>query len=83
MGTIQYRRGHQPTPDTFTAKLAFFSREKSIPGNSTDCFELFLESLQLLIGTSYVFFCIVFPASMDKSFRLSRRRAESVRRFRN
>ena len=46
METVQYLgRGYRPIPDPVTAKMAFFSGEKSIPSNSTDHFDVFLKPL--------------------------------------
>ena len=67
METLQYFQSHRPTPDPVTAKIALFSRGKSIPGNSTDCFGLFFKPLKPLIGASH-FFLFVYVIVWIRSF---------------
>ena len=46
METVQrLDRDYRPTPDPVTANMAFFSRDKSIPGNSTDLLDFFFKPL--------------------------------------
>ena len=85
--TVQYLgRDHRPTPHRVTAKMAFFSWEKSIPGNSTDhlafSWNRCSSNSWLTHRTLAVFLFCFLRDRTDKCFRLNRRRAESTRSFR-
>ena len=82
MGTVRYLgRGHRPNNDPVTAKMAFFSLEKSIPGDSTDHIWTFLKTA-LTFDRHIEFFYFMF--SRDRIWirafiHLKCRRAESAR----
>ena len=45
MGTVQHLgRDYRPTPDPVTANMAFFSLDKSTPGNFTDHLDDFFKT---------------------------------------
>ena len=79
MGTVQHLgRDYRPTPDPVTANVAFFSCDKSIPGNFTDHLDFFFETKVTLDWNIVQFLSFILRGCMDKSFRLSRRRAKSA-----